>query len=204
MKLKLQVEDDVTVLAVTETVDPAQLPVLKAGLNKLFQSEKRLVILDLMAVPDSNLLHPDVVSAILALPGWAKEQAAHLQVVSSAATVATAPSLADAIRALKNPLTKLLLLEAKLEKQLKALEKQKNDISQKVETATAGKSDLKMLRHENSAFKNTVAILEDYIQVNLRKRTQPVTSGALKLKQENLRNLLVTVLEQEGVLAVNK
>lgn len=201
VKLKLETDNEITILTVTESIEPMHIAILKAGLKKLFAAEKRTIIIDFNNIPVSVLEVKELSREILTIPDWAQEQGAQIQITSGSSTVQTAANRAEAAQAMKSPLSKLQQLETKLNAQIKALEQQKIDISQKVDSSSSG-IDFKALRKENSNLKKQIRLYEEAIQRHLLKRSSPFESGALKIKQEHLKGLLQTVMEQEGTLPV--
>lgn len=199
VKLKLEQSNDITILSVSDGIEAAQIPVLKAGLHKLFQSKKTLVVLDLLTVKNELLMIQPMLSELSGLPHWAQEQGAQLAVISTATGVGTANTREEGIRAIQSPLAGLQMLEAKLQAQLKMLETQKADFTQKINSAAA--DDVRALRQENSKLHNTIKSLEEINLRFLKKRTEPSQSIAVKAKWDELQSILSIVLVQEGLLA---
>jgi len=201
LKLKMETDDDVTILTVSESVELPHFAILKAGLKKLFSSEKKVILLDLNSAEPACLKKPEIVYEIVALPKWAQDCAAQVIVISSVSELGGTPTRDEALKTLKSPIGKLLSLETRLQAQLKILEQQKNEIVQKI-GGKAGGPDPKALRRENSDLRRVITTLEENIQRYLAKRSNPHDSGAMKLRSETLKDLLLTILEQEGSLAV--
>lgn len=199
MKLKLDQKDDITIISVSEGIEAAQVPVLKAGLKKLFQAEKTLVILDLLSIPNGVLQTQPMLDEISGLPKWGQEQGAQLAVVTTATGVGTASTREEGLKAIKSPLAGLQILEAKLQAQMRMFEQQKAEFTQKL--GSGGTDNARILRRENAELKKTVAMLDSAIRKFLKKRTEPYPPDALKAKREAIDNLLGTVLVQEGSLA---
>ena len=198
MKLKLEQSSDITILTVSDAIEASQIPILKAGLNKLFQSKKCLVILDLLLVKNEFLTIQPMLNELSSLPHWAHEQGAQLAIISTATGVGTASTREEGIKAIKSPFAGLQMLEAKLQAQLKMLEAQKNDYTQKLNSAGAG--DVRNLGSENSRLKNKVKTLEEVNARFLKKITPPHQNASTKAKWENLQNILSMILVQEGLM----
>src|SRR4051812_44267371 len=79
VKLKLETQQNATILVVSETMELAHLAVLKAGLSKLFQSGKKAVLLDFTSV---TLKDSSLPQQIFELRGFAHLSGAQVVVIS--------------------------------------------------------------------------------------------------------------------------
>ncbi len=200
MKLKLEAQNSVTILTVSEAVTPQDIAVLRAGVNKLIQGGKKSILLDAIAVP--NECAP-ALQEVAGFQNFVQDANAQLIVASPLQGVGHAPTRPEALQVLQSPLANLLSLEAKLQYQIKELEKQKSTIEQKLAAAPSGEGDVKTLQKENSRIKALIKDLEKQIEKKLKSRKEPWKPDELsQAKAETLRRTLTAVLEQEGVLPV--
>lgn len=200
MKLKLEAMEGVTILSVSDFIGTQHLPVLKAGLTKLFQSGKKTVLVDLCALGEEAFQPLEVTQDIAALRSWALENGGHLVIASPVPSLGDAASREQALQALSSPLGRLQALEARLQTQLRALEARKDEIEKRVTAMDQAGGDVRALRRENGELKARIADFERQIRSRLETRTHPAESQAGKF--EIASRILVSVLEQEGVLPV--
>ena len=202
VKLKLEIDGDITFLVVSEAVDMKQLPVLKAGLKKLFQSNKKTIVLDFLAVPETCFQQDTAMtSEISQLPKWAQELGAQLLVASGADGVHGYASRQGALEYLQVEINRLLATENQLTHELAEAEQLKAEIRKKLDTNAAEIAKLKNLKKDHSRLKKEITQLEEAIQRQLARRIPPVeTLMSIKQKNTTVRNLLITVLEQEGAI----
>jgi hypothetical protein len=204
MKLKLETQDpaqpNITTLVVSETIEPANIAVLKAGLSKLFQSGKKNILLDFTPVLPGQISAPSLHKEISDLRGWAVSSDAQLLVVSPIETVGHAKPREEALKLMSSSEGPLLDLEAKLQSDLKAAEQKKTELEQKLTQANAA-GDPKLLMKENSDLKRSIAEAERLTYKFLKLRTQdPYALPSFQLAREALEEILTTVLKKEGVL----
>lgn len=199
MKLKLETQDQITVLVVTDTIELAHIPVLKAGITKLFQSGKKTLLLDLTAVPEAQLKVEALRAQLAELRTWALTQDADVVVVSSVA--GNAKSRGEGVALLTSPLAKQQALETKLRVQIQQLETQKTKLTQALSLLGAD-ADLKKVRIRNSQLKKDILAMEKvakkfFTRRNTKKAraSEPLESGL-----QNLTTLLDDFLKKEGVL----
>lgn len=203
VKLKLEIAGDVTVLSITEAIEPPHVPVLKAGINKLVQSDKKVLLLDLSGLKDGDIQAMSVFQEIAKLQTWAQEMGAQLVIASTMPGLGQATSRDEGMRILGSVLSRLLAKEAYLRAQLTRLQRQKADYEEKLNTAaSSGALDVKSLRREGSDLKSMIGTLEHQIGLLLKERLEPFASEPMKAKLEALNRILTAVLEQEGVLPV--
>ena len=201
MKLKLDVQDGNTILSVSEFIEPQHIAVLRAGLNKLIQTGRNALILDLSALSADAIRGSDTHDQIKSLSTWAEENGAQLVIVSSMEALGRAGSRAEAVKMLSSPLARLLALETKLKYELTRLESDKARAEESLSGTSQIEGDLMKLRSENSRLRNTMSNLENLIQAQLKFRSgEPFASEALKSRLESLDNVMTSILMQEGVL----
>ncbi|MCM2277798.1 MAG: hypothetical protein NDJ89_06950 [Oligoflexia bacterium] len=200
MKLKLEVQDNVMILAVSESVTADQIAILRAGLGKLIQAGKKTLLLDLS---DPNLaVAPAEVKEIAALRDWASELGAQLMIASPMTGLGDALTRPETLKLLTSPLGRLLMLEGRLRSQLKALEQHKIDLEKKLASVNSGPNSVNLLKKENSDLKARIVDLEKQIKFRLDHRTRPYETPGMGAKNDLAHRILVSVLEQEGILPV--
>lgn len=214
MKLKLewihtaesqssQTSVETAVLSVTEDIASEHLPVLKAGLSKLFQAGKKTILLDLTSLQPHSYSPPETSKEVSALHHWASNLGALLIIASPIPELGDAPDREAAIEKMKSPQIKLLSLEARIQVQIRALETAKAELQTRLSaTQTTPTSDLFALRKENSALKERIAEMEALMKAYLARRAQPFSTETLSSKSDTASRVLVSALEQEGVLPV--
>lgn len=202
MKLKLEAMDGITILSVSDFIGPQHLAVLKAGLLKLFQSGKKTVLMDLAGLAEESFQPLEVTQEIAALPSWALEQGGHLTIASPIPGLGDTPNREKAMDALTSPLGKMMALEARLMAQLKTIEAKKDEIEKRIASMSEDSGDIRELKRENRDLKSRVADLEKQIRTRLETRTNVSESQLTASKIEAASRILISVLEQEGVLPV--
>jgi hypothetical protein len=205
MKLKLENPDPLnpglTTLIVTESIEPAHIAVLKAGLTKLFQSGKKTILLDFSAVQATGLTTPTISQEILALRVWASASDAQVLVVSPIETLGHAKTREDAIKIVNSSEGPLLALEAKLQAEFKAVSAKKAELEGKLAQANAA-GDPKVLLRTKSDLTRAVNEAQRITARFLKNRSSdPFSLPAFQLANEALEEILVTVLKKEGVLS---
>jgi hypothetical protein len=226
MKLKLENQETATILQVTDTIEASHLPILKAGLTKLFQAGKKTIVLDFTAVTEKDFKDPALIQQIADLRSWASPLGGQVAVVSTIARLSHAPSRADALKlfvatapvaaatpaqaapiaaapaapaapaSFANPAEE----EAHLTAQLKQLEAKKSELEKKL-GGDAAAADLKKLQQLNSKLKKEIAHAEKIARRYLKLRTkEPIAVGPEKAAQDNLNKLVDSFLTQEGLV----
>ncbi len=203
MKLKLEVRDGKTFLSISEGLTPEQVPVIKAGLNKLSQSGKKIVVLELTALPQAHLCDEKTRAQLLSLPPWAQEIGLELSI--NGLEDGTAPSQIEAPAPASTypdtPLGRLQATEATLTSEFKKLEAQKNDFNRKMEAMASGEKEIKDLQLQNSRIQRLIVFLEGELKRLSKKRKDPISSEALASQLDAVQKTLKSVLEREGVLS---
>lgn len=206
MKLRLEIQNQITILTVTEGMKQDQLPVLRAGLTKLFASGKKAIVLDLSDVDRTLAAQPEMYDAVDQLHGLAYESQARLIVISNNKKVAQAASRADAEKLaqsdnpLQSPLERLQSLEMNLQARIKSLEAKKVESEKKMSALEGTTVELKKLRKENSDLRKKINLLENSLEAYLKER--PAEFSAPKTKYDALKRTVIAVLEQEGLMPV--
>ncbi len=200
MKLKLEVQGDVTILSVSEEILPPHPSVLRAGIMKLFTSGKKKLLLDLTAITQVD---EAPLREIVALQNLTVEHDAQMAIASTLPGIGHAPSREEALKLMASQLFLLLATEKRLQIELQNLEKQRNDINTKLSGLKSGDTDAKSLKAENSAMKMLAKQFEKQIRVLLNARQDPKPVPApIAAKMGAVQNILTGILEQEGVLPV--
>ncbi len=200
MKLKLEAKGGVTILGVTEDVGAQHVPVLKAGLTKLFESGKKAVLLD---VAGAVGMAPSVLAEIIGIQNIAADHGAQLMIVSPTPGIGNASSRDEALGLMTSPIGNLMAEEARLSAKLSRLTKRKTELENALASTAATEKDIKRLRKENSDLKTLVGGLERQLERLLRER---IPKGAelpsLASKRMTIEKTATVVLEVSGVLQV--
>jgi hypothetical protein len=201
MKLKMESQENVTVLVVTEAIEPSHLPILKAGLTKLIQSGKKAILLDFTSVGEKDFKEPSLLQQISELRGWAAAMDAQVAVISANPKLGHAAQRVEGVQLVTSQIAQLLALEARLQAQLRTLEQRKADLEKKLGAAGAA-DDLKKVQQQNSLLKKNITAAEKISRryLKLRSKEQQAKLPAQQATQENLIKLMEQFLKQEGVL----
>ena len=199
MKLKLEVQEGITILSVTEDVQAQHGPILKAGIAKLFQSGKKSILLDLTAVTQ---LDEPAAKDIEAIRATAPELEGQLVVASPLEGLGQAPNREIAIKQINSPLFGLLATEAQLTAKLKRLDKQKNEFNEKLTSMKSADGDILKLRKENSDLKQMIRTLEKQVYKLLTVRIDSTKNDAITDRIAMVEKTVSEILVQDGVLSV--
>lgn len=202
MKLKMEVLEQSTVLAVSEGVEMQNIPVLKAGLNKLFAADRKTVLLDLSSLDAGPQMSPEIREALAGLVAWAAGSEAQLLIVSTGKDMGAFSTRDEAIKALNSPMAKLLALEAGLNARISELTRRKGAMEAQLGaiSGAAGGNDVTELQKQNSDLKHTIKRLEGLLLRRFKVRaSEPVNLEALKSKNSMLTQTLEAVLAKEGI-----
>jgi hypothetical protein len=199
LKLKLEIQEGVTILVVTEDVTNQHFAILKAGLLKLFQSGKKSILLDLIGVTQMT---PDVMREITVLQQLAPEMDGQLMIASLLGESGHAATREEAIRQMNTTLYGLLGTEARLQARLRRLERARADLSAKVGASGTMDAEIRGLKRENSDLKRIIRDLEAHVRTLVASRGEPPEGGPTIEKVDSIKKTLTAVLEQEGVLPV--
>jgi hypothetical protein len=198
MKLKLEIEQGIAILSVTESVGPQDVLVLKAGLTKLIQSGKKSILIDL-----TRALKPgpeSVIQELASLPAWAQATDAQVIFASSLSQLGPSTTRDQALHSFNSSGAKLLSVEAKLVSQLTALQQKKTVAEQKLSGRAAEEGDLKTMRRENAELKKLVRTLEKQIRDLLKSRREPFLSPITQPQIDAAQRTIINVLKQEGTI----
>lgn len=178
MKLKLSTQDDITILSVSEDLKPNDSAILRAGIQKLLQSKKTNILLDLTEVKGAA---PGEVGHILQLPIHFASGDTQVALCGSLAELGKTTTRDEAIQALKSPLAKQMAAEALLKRKLEMLEKLKAEFTQKLGQSSG--PDVKTLRKENSDLKQRIHSQELHVGKLLKTRKPPQVPDDSKTKE---------------------
>lgn len=195
MKLKLDTQGAVSVLAVSGPVVAQELAVLRAGIAKLQGEGKGHLILDLTAAQ----LEPGIKMKLLELHSLSDSGKSLLAIASSDPEIATASSQKECIELLSSPSAELLAQEARMKGLVARAKALKAEVLQKLDDTAALGAEIKKLRRDNGTLKATIDGLEGRIQSQLktRKTPSPVTS------LEDLREALGKIFASSGLFGGN-
>jgi hypothetical protein len=198
MKLKLEMVESVAVLTVSESVVMQDIQILKAGLAKLFSSNKKKVLLDLRPVAESTLT--DEVRLQLALiASWATSQDAQVFNVSLLEGVGHTNEREAGVKLFDNPLARVTVSETQLTAQVRAAQKRKEEAEKKL-NADPASAQLKELRRQNRELLRTIDGLEHSITRLMKGRKGPYASDSDEKKWKELQATVVGVLEQKKLM----
>lgn len=199
MKLKLEVQAGITILCVTDEVEAQHAAILKAGLTKLFQVGKKVVLLDLTTTTQVSY---ETLRDLALFGQQAPDFDAQLAVACREEGFGIAKTRTEALRAMGTQMFMLQGTEARLHAQIRKLEFRKSESSSQLNATSAQAEDLKSLKRESSDLKKLIVDIEAHVEALLRERLSPMKSGAFNERFESIQKALVAVLEQEGILPV--
>ena len=202
IKIKLESQENLTVLVVSETLQPSELPILRAGLAKLFQSGHKVVLLDLIAVPQQDLRTPEAIASIAGCRIFASEQGAQLVIASPVNGIGDVALRSEAVQQMNSPLGRLLALEKRLIAQIRKVEEHKSLLDGKMKTVEQTSGQVLNLRRENFELKRRLNELEKQVRHRFEARSLSYANELNRAKYEAAVRVLVSVMEQEGVLPV--
>ena len=199
MKVKLETEQGMTILCVTEEITTQHASVLKAGLNRLFQSGKRMVLLDITAVKNVD---PGVLKDIKAFQIAAPSQGAQLA-IASLSNIGHAPTRSEALNMMASDIWRLQSKEVEIVSRLRKVERRMIELQQYISAAQSAGIDSKGARSENSKLKKRIREIEGILGRLLKDRPGPTHLPAVADRTKTIQRTLITVLELEGILPVN-
>lgn len=199
VKLKLESQEGVTILCVTEDVLTQHAAILKAGITKLFKSGKKVILLDMTGITS---LDEGVDKEILNIQAMAPELDSQLVVASPLDGLGQAPTRELVLKQMSTALFGLMATEAKLQVKLKRLEKQKLELNNKLNSLSSSDVSLQTLRKENSDLKTRVRRLERQICKLMNSRVEPKPFPMLDDRMDMVNKTLSNILGQDGVVSV--
>lgn len=199
MKLKLETQDGIISLAVSEEVSAQDGAILMAGMNKIMAPGKKSVVLDLT---QATKLDPQVVALIPHLAILATEKDCQLAVAGRLPNgVAQATTREEAIGLLRSSLYLLSTLESRLKVRLQQLERKRDEVKARISMLKGPSS--KDVRKESSGLKRLVRSLESQVDALLKSRrpsesaSPPVALAGAKLAE--IGKLLNETLRTDGL-----
>ena len=199
MKLKLENQDTIAVISVSEEVLSPHIAILKAGISKLIQTGKKNILLDLTSANHNN---PEITKDILSLEQFTSQLNGKLVIVSSIAAVGHAQNRKNGLLLFPKDLSLILATEVSFNVQFERLEKQKQEIEKKLPVLKVGALEPKNLRKENSTLKKNIQDLETIIQKFMKQRIEVKPSPPITSRSETINKTVIAVLEQEGIIPV--
>lgn len=212
MKVKLDAIGAIKVLSILEDLPLAQIPIIRAGIQKILQSGADKLILDLSAIasaPDDAWKNVRLLQA-LAPPGKIiivakKAEVADFSDLDSAlghargagAPPPEAPAAATAPAASGGaPQSE----EAQLTAQKNSLTSRKKVLEAQI-TAANAKGDIKAMRQENTNLKKSIRYLESLIKSLMQERkAEPFVAEAIGQKMTNLESVVTPVLVEKKLV----
>jgi hypothetical protein len=212
LKLKLETHEGTTILEVSEGIDLQQVAILKAGLNKIFQTGRRVILLDLTPLDVTQPPTGGVLTELLALPAWATDADAQLLVASGTQGLGQAKTRAEGLTLIDAPLFRLENEEGRLRSKLKRLHARKAEMEASLTALGNSAGPLAQEQKKNSDLRRLVADLEVNVRRRFRSRTgpkaqEPITADNSKdpafARIQGIEKTLIAILEQEGLLPVS-
>jgi hypothetical protein len=213
MKLKLEAVQDqlqtpVTVLVISEKIEAHDLAVLKAGLNKIFNSGKKRVLLDLDSAELQGTTELPIIEGLLDLRNWAATAGAQLLIVSANEALGHSSTRDEALHKFQTGEAEFLIAEAKLQTEIKTLQQKKDQLIARLnpgggsQAEGAENGDPKQLLRRNSELKRSLSEIERLSHRFIKARGKdPFALASTELARETLEQVLNQVLTSEGILA---
>ncbi len=199
MKLKLEAQNDITVLIASEDIALQHIPVLKAGITKLAQAGKLAIVLDLTGV---DSIPPSLIPELSSLTQWAKGVCSYFNMVSPVSELSPLSNREEAVKSIQTSPEFAKTLDETIKNKLKALQTEKSKLEQMISKLGAG-NDITALQKENSRLKKQIKHLEIQISHYLKARAEPFESAPLKQSLDSVISVLETILEQKNILNPN-
>ena len=157
MKLKLSHQEGIQLLAVTESLLPQEISILRAGILKILHSDAPGLILDLShARVDSNFIS-QVRAETQSLP-------TPLIIVSTQEGVGDVPTVQEGLARLNSPLKRLLTRESQVNQQITASEATKKELEFKLNSQNKDWTEFLKLKHRFSTLKKEYAFIDKLLQ----------------------------------------
>jgi hypothetical protein len=200
VKLKLEAQDYGMILSVTESISAQEIPVLRAGLGKIFQTQKNPVLLDLSQLPDAQLRNPQTLTQLLALKASSAAEDHELFVITPVERLGDAGTRDQGIALIRTPLARFIALESTLQLEVAELERQKGVLEKKLQAIDSGAGSLRKLRKENSDLRKRLSFVEPQVRSLLTARREPLASDPMTARLKAVERTLGSVLESQGIL----
>ena len=201
VKLKLEMQQNVAILSVLESVVVQDVAVLRAGLNKIFQSGRKSVVVDLTGLSEGSL-GDGAASELVQLGAWAASLEGQVIIASPIAAVGQAPDREKAVALLGTNIAKLLANEARLNSQIKTLQARKAQLEKALGAAQGGGTqDAQALKQEAYRLKQLVESLESQIKLLMKDRKDPfLPNDTLAKKRDTLNDTVISILRERGMI----
>ncbi len=217
MKLKLSNDKDVAILDVMEEVSAQNVSVLRAGIQKLLQSGRNKIIINLS---EAQRLDIETIKDIIKLHMAAVELKGDIMLVGQGdlirqaiKTFSAPPGIKffeareAAIAAMSESDTAVAAVDysaggdphGKLKQQVAKLEAENKALKAKVTLAIA--DELRKLRFENGIFQTQLWALEEHLHVIRKERKKPYAMETVEAKMKILNEALIGFLKTEELLA---
>lgn len=200
MKLKLEAQNDVTILIATENLAAQHIPVLKAGISKLLQSGKVAIVVD---ISGTDPIDPALVPELNSFFEWGKGLCRYFQIVSNIPELSGIKDRAQAVKTIQASPEFTKAMDENQKNRFKTLEAEKAKLEQTLNKMGAA-NDTSLLQKENSRLKKRVKHLEIQIAHYLKHRTPPFDANALKQSAESTFFVVETLLDQQTIMNPNE
>ncbi len=198
MKLRLDPKEKLPTLEVSETLSPADVAVLRAGLRKLFRSGKKEVLLDLTLIPAPSLSPLEMLLALKSLQLTASEETALLMIVSTVPELGGVASRPEALAVFNSPLSRLMNRQNQLQASIEVLEVEKKSAEEKLAALAPQQEDALQARRRNSEVKGRIKRLSAEIEEWLK--TQPTKLAPRPSDPRGVMQTINSVLRSQGLL----
>jgi hypothetical protein len=197
VKLKLERLEHGLVLSVTESIEAAQVAVIKAGLAKAAKSR---VLIDLCSLPEALLQSERLASEFLALKAGFACQDREVLVASPVTALGDAPTRELGIALLETaPAREAALLAACLLYAQK-LERRKSALEQELSSLESSASSLRRLRKTGSDLRKRVEAAETQIRELAATKRPAASSEENAARLRTAEQTLTLVLQKRGFL----
>lgn len=201
MKLKLERSEHGLVLSVTESIQPEQVAVIKAGLAKGSKTgAQSRILIDLCSIPEASLQGERLTSEFLALKASFACQGREVFVASPVSDLGDAASRELGLALLESAPAREAALLAACRLYAEKLERQKAALEKKLAALETDASSLRQLRKKNSDLRKRVLSAEGQIRGLVSAKNPAGTFEENASRLRTAERTLTTVLQKHGFL----
>jgi hypothetical protein len=198
VKLKLEVQENIHILCITEDVLAQYAQMLKAGIIKLFRSGKKTILLDMV---NATQVDEAIIRELQVIANYAPEIDCQIVIASPITGFGHAPSRDLAIKMMTAPIFGLMSTEAKLQARIKKLEKSKTNLMERL-AALKDATEIFQLTKSNTDLRTAIKALERKVQRLLNARVEAKPPMNLSERMSLVEKTLGSVLGQDGVVTI--
>jgi hypothetical protein len=192
VKLKLETQNGVRLLQVTESVAAADIGVLRAGVAKLFGESQSAIVLELTGSSLEAAARARLGEVLMAAPG----EDSLLLIASADPELGAAPTAQACLELLASPAAKLLAHEARLRSRLSLARTQKTEIDRQLEQTAALADEMKKLRRATASLRLVETALEERIRQAISSRKTPLGPHPARDSLLDARDVLRRVFKE--------